>query len=111
MTLRSRLAALERAARRRQERGYSMTPVIPELKFDMNDPEVRAVFAELAELAELRGGQPVRDFTRSGGGPIQRIQAEIGVARLMLADPDTAEAWIALIDRALDAHRTGSTNR
>ena len=84
MTLRSRLAALERAARRRRERGYPMTPVIPELKYDMADPETVAV---LTELTELRRGPPVLHDDRA-------------FARKVMENPELTRRWIAVIDRA-----------
>ena len=97
MTLRSRLAALERAARRRQERGYPVKPVMPRLEFDLTDPETRAFLAEVAEQAEVRG-LPVRD--RSGGGPIHVMQAEIDVARWIMQDFELTQRWIAAIGKA-----------
>ncbi len=102
MTLRSRLAALERQIRRRQQRGYPVKPIMPRLKFDETDPQYIAVSAKISKLL---ADQPVRDrmqLTGSGGGPIQ-MQAEIGTARLILADADLAREVRVLIEKALAA--------
>lgn len=94
MSVRSRIDALERAARRRQERGYPMTAVMPKLRFDMSDSETREV---LARWAELR----------------QRAASDhpIDTARLVLEDAEFAGRARRVIDRALAAspvHQTGN---
>lgn len=109
MTLRSRLAALECAARQRQQRGYPVKPVWPRLEFDLTDPETVAF---LAEMTELRDELPVRDPTSSGGGPNQRIQAALSTARFVMEDYQRTERWLAAIDRAIavsPVHVTGAS--
>ena len=95
MSLRSRLDALERAARRRRWR-YPVKPVMP-LEFDLTDS---ATCDFLAEVAELAAAQPVGDPTQAGGRPIHRMQAALNTARFLLADFGLTERWISALAKA-----------
>ena len=98
MSLRSRIERLEAAARRRRWRGHPVQLVRPRMEFDLTNSATRDF---LAEVAELRGGPPVRDLTRAGGRPIHRMQNRLDVARFILADFGRGQRWISAIDRAL----------
>ena len=87
MTLRSRLAAIERAARRRRWRHpAAMVSPVREPILDMDDPETVAV---LSKLAELR----------------QRAASDhpIDTARLAMEDPDFAARVRAVIRKGMAA--------
>ena len=102
MTLRSRLAAIETAARRRRWRHTATMLPAPPMKFDETDPQYIAV---MAKVSKLLADQPVSDPMQltAGCGPIERMQAEIGTARLIMADPKLAAEYRALLRKGMAA--------
>ncbi len=94
MTLRSRLAAIERAARRRRRR-YPVAMVPSPLKLDMSDP---AVLEVLRKVDALLGDRIQR--VPSGLGPIAAMHAQINKARLIMETPAVAGQYRDMIEKA-----------